>query len=92
MPIVESGQNNPLAPDERAVLEKWAAGRRFPLRLVQRAQIICKAAEGLRSKDIASINIFFLTRLKFVALKADIGSLTANISLRFYSIGVVKSY
>jgi hypothetical protein len=38
-----------------------------------------------------SINIFVLTP-QVVALKADIGSLTANISLRFYSIGVVKSY
>lgn len=30
-----------------------AAGRCFPLRLVQRAQINCKAAEGLLSQDIA---------------------------------------
>jgi transposase len=63
-----------LSPDERAVLEKWAAGRRFPLRLVQRAQIICKAAEGLLSKDIARVlhisrPTVQLWRQRFLALR-----------------------
>src|SRR6266446_5055496 len=63
-----------LSPEERAVLDKWAAGRRVPLRLVQRAQIICKAAQGLLSKDIArTLNIsrptVQLWRQRFLALR-----------------------
>ena len=63
-----------LSPEERAVLDKWAAGRRIPLRLVQRAQIICKAAEGVFSKDIAgalhiSRPTVQLWRQRFLALR-----------------------
>src|SRR5437899_9890297 len=63
-----------LSPEERAVLDKWAAGRRVPLRLVQRAQIICKAAQGLLSKDIArtlhiSRPTVQLWRQRFLALR-----------------------
>src|SRR5258705_1900713 len=63
-----------LSSEERAVLDKWAAGRRIPLRLVQRAQIICKAAEGLFSKDIAralhiSRPTVQLWRQRFLALR-----------------------
>ena len=36
-----------LSPDERATLSTWAHGRRFPLRLVQRARIIQMAADGI---------------------------------------------
>jgi hypothetical protein len=55
------GRDKPLAPRRTSGAGEMGRGRRFPLRLVQRAQIICKADEGLRSKDIASINIFVLT-------------------------------
>src|SRR3989454_5432026 len=63
-----------MSPEERAVLDKWAAGRRVPLRLVQRAQIICKAAQGLLSKDIArtlhiSRPTVQLWRQRFLALR-----------------------
>jgi hypothetical protein len=37
------------------VLDKWAVGGSFPLRLVHRAQIIRKASEGLLSQDILAI-------------------------------------
>ena len=63
-----------LSPEERAVPDKWTAGRRVPLRLVQRAQIICKAAQGLLSKDIArtlhiSRPTVQLWRQRFLALR-----------------------
>ena len=42
-----------LSPEERSALATWAHGRSFPLRLVQRAQIVQMAADGVRSQDIA---------------------------------------
>jgi len=42
-----------LTDDERVTLTKWAKGRSTPARLVVRAQIILRAADGERSKDIA---------------------------------------
>ena len=42
-----------LSPEERSALARWAHGRRVPLRLVQRAQIVQMAADGVRSQDIA---------------------------------------
>ncbi len=42
-----------LSPEERSTLATWAHGRRLPLRLVQRAQIIQLAAVGVLSQDIA---------------------------------------
>lgn len=42
-----------LTPDERMTLERWARGRRTPARLVLRAKIVLRAAEGLMNKDIA---------------------------------------
>jgi transposase len=42
-----------LSPEERSALATWAHGRSFPLRLVQRAQIVQMAAEGVLSQDIA---------------------------------------
>src|SRR5438876_7524408 len=56
------------------MLYKWAAGQRVPLRLVQRTQIICKAAQGLLSKDIArtlhiSRPTVQLWRQRFLALR-----------------------
>jgi transposase len=63
-----------LTSDERTVLDKWAAGRSFPLRLVQRAQIIRKAADGILSQDIArmlriSRPTVQLWRQRFLALR-----------------------
>lgn len=42
-----------LSPDERIILDKWATGRSFPFRVVQRAQIIRMAADGVLSQVIA---------------------------------------
>ena len=42
-----------LSPEERATISTWAHGRRFPLRLVQRARIIQMAADGILSQHIA---------------------------------------
>lgn len=42
-----------LAPEERARLERWARGRRTPARLVRRARIILRAAEGMSNAAIA---------------------------------------
>ena len=42
-----------LSPDENVALAKWAQGRSIAARLVQRARIIQRAAEGAQSKDIA---------------------------------------
>lgn len=63
-----------LTSEERTVLNKWATGRSFPLRLVQRAQIICQAADGVPSQDIArALNIsrptVQLWRQRFLALR-----------------------
>jgi transposase len=63
-----------LSPEERGTLELWARGRRLPQRLVQRAQIIRMAAEGVRSQDIArSLKVsrptVQLWRQRFLALR-----------------------
>lgn len=42
-----------LSPEEQAAIEMWARGKRFPARLVQRAQIIQMASEGVLNQDIA---------------------------------------
>lgn len=42
-----------LSPEERKTLNTWSHGRSFPLRLVQRAQIITLAADGVLNQDIA---------------------------------------
>ncbi|MEM0129196.1 MAG: helix-turn-helix domain-containing protein [Thermoplasmata archaeon] len=42
-----------LAPEERQRLESWARGRSTPHRLVLRAQIVLRAAEGAQNKQIA---------------------------------------
>ena len=43
-----------LQPDERATLESWARGRAVPYRLVLRARMILRAAEGRQNRDIAA--------------------------------------
>lgn len=42
-----------LSSEESIVLDRWARGRSIPARLVQRAEIIRKAANGMLSQDIA---------------------------------------
>lgn len=42
-----------LMPEERSVLDKWSSQRSIPLRLVQRANIIRMATDGVMNKDIA---------------------------------------
>ena len=43
----------PLSDEEREKLEKLSNGRRTPARLVERAKIILRAAEGRQNKEIA---------------------------------------
>jgi hypothetical protein len=43
-----------LTADERTALERWARGRRTPVRLVLRAKIVLRAATGLQHQDIAA--------------------------------------
>lgn len=40
-------------PQEEATINRWSQGKRFPLRLIQRAQIIQLAAQGIFNHDIA---------------------------------------
>src|SRR5208283_4913778 len=37
-----------LSPEERATLQSWAKARSQPQRLVQRAQVVLMAAEGIK--------------------------------------------
>ena len=43
-----------LSPQEETTINLWARGKSFPLRLVQRANIIKLAAEGIYSHNISS--------------------------------------
>jgi transposase len=63
-----------LSPEERALIDKWARGKSFPLRLVVRARIIQLAAEGVFNHDIArrvgvSRPTVQLWRERFLALR-----------------------
>src|SRR3989338_10471197 len=63
-----------LSLDERTILDKWATGRSFPFRVVQRAQIIRMAADGVLSQVIArtlriSRPTVQLWRQRFLALR-----------------------
>ncbi len=42
-----------LTDDERKTLQRWSRGRRTPARLVLRARIVLRAADGTMNKDIA---------------------------------------
>src|SRR5688500_20184865 len=42
-----------LSAEEQPVLAAWARGRRCPLRLLQRAQIVQMAANGVLNQEIA---------------------------------------
>ena len=43
-----------LTDDERTTLQRWSRGRRTPARLVRRAQIVLRAAEGKQNQTIAA--------------------------------------
>ena len=63
-----------LSPDERIILDRWTTGRSFPFRVVQRAQIIRMAADGVLSRVIArtlriSRPTVQLWRQRFLALR-----------------------
>ena len=63
-----------LSSEERGTLESWAKGRSLPFRIVQRAQIICMAADGILSQTIAkqlhiSRPTVQLWRQRFLALR-----------------------
>ena len=63
-----------LSPDDRIILDKWTTGRSFPFRVVQRAQIIRMAADGILSQVIArtlriSRPTVQLWRQRFLALR-----------------------
>ena len=63
-----------LSAEEQPVLAAWARGRRCPLRLVQRAQIVQMAAKGVLNQDIAreldiSRPTVQLWRERFLALR-----------------------
>ena len=63
-----------LNTQEQATLDAWARGRNFPVRLVQRAQVIKMAAEGKQNQDIARLlgisrPTVQLWRQRFLALR-----------------------
>ena len=63
-----------VTPEERSTLDAWARGRTIAARLVQRAQIIRMAAQGILSQDIAkeldvSRPTVQLWRQRFLALR-----------------------
>lgn len=63
-----------LTAEERKILDSWSGQRSLPFRLVQRAKIICMAADGILSQDIAkrlqiSRPTVQLWRERFLALR-----------------------
>src|SRR5208337_2309152 len=63
-----------LSPEERATLQSWAKARSQPQRLVQRAQVVLMAAEGIENQEIAarlriSRPTVQLWRQRFLALR-----------------------
>src|SRR4249920_22840 len=65
-----------LSQEERAVLSTWSRGRSLPLRLIERAQIVVMAAQGIPNQDIAqalsvSRPTVQLWRERFLALRLE---------------------
>jgi len=65
-----------LSNEERATLAAWAQARSLPLRLVQRARIVLRAADGVRNQDSArdlgiSRPTVQLWRERFLALRLE---------------------
>jgi len=53
MPLMNIAERIVLSTEEEVVINRWTRGRSFPVRLVQRAQIVRMAADGLFNHDIA---------------------------------------
>jgi transposase len=63
-----------LSPEERETLDRWATARSLPLRVIQRAQLIRMAADGVLNQEIAmrleiSRPTVQLWRERFLALR-----------------------
>ncbi len=63
-----------LSPEEETVINRWAHGKSFPLRLIQRAKIIRMSADGIFNHNIAQLlNVSRITvqlwRERFLALR-----------------------
>jgi transposase len=43
-----------LTPDQRRILQQQARGRSLPARLVERARIVLRAADGLQDREVAA--------------------------------------
>lgn len=43
-----------LSSDQQATLEQWARSRSLPLRVIERARIVLRAAAGRQDKEIAT--------------------------------------
>jgi transposase len=53
MKPMKSARQITLTDEERKALERWSRGRRTPARLVLRAEIVLRAAQGMMNKEIA---------------------------------------
>ena len=65
-----------LSPEEETTIKLWSNGKKFPLRLVQRAKIIQMAANGIYNHDISaqlkvSRPTVQLWRERFLALRCN---------------------
>lgn len=74
LPMGRTAEPILLSSEERATLDIWARGRSIPVRLVERAQIIKMAADGMLNKEIApqvgvSRPTVQLWRERFLALR-----------------------
>ena len=63
-----------MSPEEKSLLETWSRGRSLPSRLVQRARIVLRSADGVTNQDIArdlqiSRPTVQLWRQRFLALR-----------------------
>ena len=45
-----------LTEDQRATLERWSHGRSTPVRMMERATMVLRAAQGINSGDINLIS------------------------------------
>jgi len=74
VPCMRVAEAITLSPDEHEMLDTWANGRSVSLRLVQRANIVRMAADGILNQDIAqrlgtSRPTVQLWRQRFLALR-----------------------
>ena len=74
IPLMNISERILLTPEEERAINRWAHGKSFPLRLVQRAKIIRMSADGIFNHDIAqklgvSRPTVQLWRERFLALR-----------------------